>query len=212
MGVLVLVAVVLVVLAGLAAAAMLVLPRLRTRRLREQFGPEYDEVLAGSTDRKEAESTLATRRDRHASLDLRPLEHGERDRFAVDWTQVQRGFVDDPGGAVAHADTLVTTIMRRRGYPADDFEQRAADVSVAHPRAVQHYRAAHQVGDAHHYGDATTEDLRRAVTSYRSLVEALLADTPDRERTDPLEGRGITGDEHHESPGADRGRRDGSRS
>ena len=33
--------------------------------------------------------------------------------------------------------------MRDRGYPVDDFEQRAADISVDHPQVVDDYRAAH---------------------------------------------------------------------
>src|SRR3954463_4828095 len=51
--------------------------------------------------------------------------------------------------------------MRDRGYPvADEFEQRAADVSVAHPQVVEHYRAAHGIstrataGEAKHGGPA----------------------------------------------------------
>ena len=30
--------------------------------------------------------------------------------------------------------------MRERGYPVEDFEQQAADVSVDHPEVVEHYR------------------------------------------------------------------------
>jgi hypothetical protein len=32
--------------------------------------------------------------------------------------------------------------FRSRGYPIDDFDQRAADISVDHPNVVEHYRAA----------------------------------------------------------------------
>ena len=51
-------------------------------------------------------------------------------------------FVDDPAGAVAAADRLVTELMTARGYPIEDFEARAADLSVQHPRVVENYRTA----------------------------------------------------------------------
>ena len=65
--------------------------------------------------------------------------------------------------------------MRARGYPVDDdFDRRADDLSVDHPRVVQHYREARQVRDAS--GEVDTERQRTAVTSYRSLIDALLGD------------------------------------
>jgi hypothetical protein len=66
--------------------------------------------------------------------------------------------------------------MRKRGYPTENFDQRADDISVEHPEVVEHYRAAHQVAMAQERGDAGTEDLRKAAISYRSLVQALLED------------------------------------
>jgi len=43
-------------------------------------------------------------------------------------TQAQ--FVDDPRRAVAAADSLIQSVMSDRGYPVEDFEQRAADVAA----------------------------------------------------------------------------------
>ena len=228
----VIVVVVVIVLALLAVAGAAIARRRRSQQLREQFGPEYDEVLARSDNRKEAEQTLQQRRERHDSLQLRSLDPATRDRFRDDWVQVQRSFVDDPAGAVEHADGLVTTIMRERGYPIEDFEQRAADISVAHPRVVEHYREARRVHDAQRDGSAGTEDLRGAVTSYRSLVEALLDDSDDEDRRHdgaPQGGRGVSdqgmdqggpgrgssarhgGQGPGRDEGAPDGRRDGSR-
>ena len=79
------------------------------------------------------------------------------------------------------ADRLVIAIMRKRGYPTDEFDQRAADISVEHPEVVEHYRDAHRVAVAHERGDVGTEDLRTAAISYRSLVAALLEDKPERQ-------------------------------
>lgn len=205
----VIVVVVVIVLALLAVAGAAIARRRRSQQLRQQFGPEYDEVLARSGNRKEAEQTLQQRRERHDELHLRSLDPATRDRFRDDWVQVQRSFVDDPAGAVEHADGLVTTIMRERGYPIEDFEQRAADISVAHPRVVEHYREARRVHDAQRDGTAGTEDLRGAVTSYRSLVEALLDDQDDEDRRHDGAprggGRGVSEQGTGERGGPDRG-------
>jgi hypothetical protein len=64
--------------------------------------------------------------------------------------------------------------MKARGYPASDFDQRAADVSVDHPQMVQNYRQAHQIAERNERGEANTEDLRQAVVHYRSLFDELL--------------------------------------
>ena len=94
---------------------------------------------------------------------------------ARQWNEIQRGFVDDPRQSLRSADLLVAEIMRTRGYPVDDdFDRRADDLSVDHPRVVQHYREARQVRDAS--GEVDTERQRTAVTSYRSLINALLGD------------------------------------
>ena len=96
----VIVVVVVIVLAALVAGGLALARRRRTKQLREQFGPEYDRVLAQSENRREAETTLNQRRERHDELELRPLDPATRDRYRGDWQQVQRSFVDDPGAAV----------------------------------------------------------------------------------------------------------------
>ena len=47
---------------------------------------------------------------------------------------------------------------------------------MSHPEVTQRYREARGIAQANKDGNADTEDLRQAVTSYRSLVVALLAD------------------------------------
>jgi hypothetical protein len=59
--------------------------------------------------------------------------------------------------------------MRERGYPVEDFEERAAIVSVDHPMVVERYRRAHAVAEANASGGATTESLRHAMQDYREL-------------------------------------------
>lgn len=86
----------------------------------------------------------------------------------------QGKFVDDPVAATREADELVSSVMRDRGYPVDEFEQRAADISVDHPQVAENYRAAHAVSLANERGLAGTDDLRQAFVHYRSLFAELL--------------------------------------
>jgi hypothetical protein len=65
-------------------------------------------------------------------------------------------------------------VMRDRGYPVDDFEQRAADISVEHPDLVEKYRTADGIARASERGEASTEDLRHSVRHYRALFVELL--------------------------------------
>src|ERR1700759_3233553 len=162
----VIVVVAVLIVIGVIASA------LRTRRtsaLRERFGPEYDRVSADAPTKREAECELREREKRRAELDIRPLEQSDRDRFQARWQQVQAEFVDDPAGAVGNADLLIQEVMRTSGYPVDDFDTRAADLSVDHPQVVEYYRAAHGFAVAHERGNAGTEELRHAVQHYRDL-------------------------------------------
>lgn len=172
--VIVLIVVVVVLVIALGVAGVLLSRRRRSERLQERYGPEYDRTLAETGDPREAESRLVEREKRHRSLDVRDLRPEERDRFGASWAEIQRGFVDDPVQSLRRADGLVVEIMRTRGYPVDDFERRAEDISVEHPQVVEHYREARAVRDATEHGAVDTEQQRHAVTSYRSLVEALL--------------------------------------
>ena len=74
------------------------------------------------------------------------------------------------------ADRLVTEVMRERGYPVDDFDQRAADISVDHPTVVENYRAAHAIHLSQQNGDVGTEKQRQAFVHYRALFDKFLDD------------------------------------
>lgn len=148
----------------------------RTKTLRSTFGPEYDRVAADAPSRREAESELLERQRRHDDFDIRPLDPDARARYTARWQQVQSQFVDDPAGAVTDADRLIQEVMRERGYPVEDFDTRAGDLSVDHPRVVENYRAAHGVAVAHERGKADTEDLRHAVQHYRALFSELVSE------------------------------------
>ena len=151
----------------------------RTRRLQDRFGPEYDRTVETADNRRDAERELRDRERRREHFDIRPLPPAARDRYAEQWRMTQERFVDKPAESVAAADTLVTAVMRERGYPIEDFEQRAADVSVDHPNVVENYRSALRIARASATGDATTEDLRQAMVHYRSLFDELLGAEDD---------------------------------
>lgn len=146
----------------------------RSRSLHDQFGSEYDRTVGKAGGRRGAEQELRERQKRHDELELRPLSQDARERYLQQWQATQGRFVDDPTGAVSEADDLVQRVMRDRGYPVDDFEQRAADISVEHPDLVEKYRTANGIARASERGEASTEDLRHSVRHYRALFVELL--------------------------------------
>jgi hypothetical protein len=146
----------------------------RSRSLQDRFGPEYDRTVDKTGGRREAEQELREREKRHDELELRPLSKDARERYLQQWQATQSLFVDDPAGAVAQADDLVQQVMRDRGYPVDDFEQRAADISVEHPDLVEKYRTANGISRASERGEASTDELRHSVRHYRALFVELL--------------------------------------
>jgi hypothetical protein len=167
--------IVIAVVAILVALALIWLVQRRRRvHLKRRFGPEYEAVMRQHEDPRAAERELEARERRVAKLDIRPLGRDEAARFTEAWRKTQIRFVDDPDGAFTEADRLVVEVMRVRGYPIGDFEQRAADISVDHPRVVVNYRAARAIADRHARGTASTEDLRQALVHYRELFADLL--------------------------------------
>jgi len=168
------IAVLVVVVIIVIAVALLATRKRRSQKLRERFGPEYDRVLKREGDVRSAEGVLQFREKHREQFKLRALPPNDRSRYEQSWREVQAQFVDDPKGAVAIADSLVIEVMRARGYPMGDFEQRAADISVDHPVMVENYRGAHDIALRHSRGQASTEDLRRAMVLYRSLFDELL--------------------------------------
>ena len=174
-----------VLIVGVIAVAIviwLLVRQARSRELQRDFGDEYERTMARSEDRSLAESDLRARRDRVRALDIRPLTQPDRDRFASEWTKVQAEFVDTPSDAVSDADGLIQRVMATRGYPMEDFDRRAADISVEHPDVVENYRSAHSIAVKEDRGDADTESLRKAMVYYRSLFDELLVVDGGEER------------------------------
>lgn len=168
------IAVVVVIVVG--AILFFALRKQRTARLRSRFGPEYERTVEDVGDRHRAERELHERQKRVEKFEIRPLSVSERDHFISAWHVIQAEFVDQPQQALAKADDLLTEVMRTRGYPTEDFEQRSADLSVDHPSVVQHYRAGREIAVRRKQGDAGTEDMRQAMIHFRALFDELVAD------------------------------------
>ena len=144
-----------------------------TAEMRQRFGPEYERAVIEHGSERKAEAKLADREKRVEKLKIRALDPIEHERLLKKWESVQSRFVDSPKGAVAEADDLVSSLMKTRGYPVSDFEQRAADISIDHPRVVENYRSAHEIALRVGKAEATTEDLRTAMIHYRVMFEEL---------------------------------------
>src|ERR1700753_2981915 len=165
---------VVVVLVAVVVMAIVASSRRKTERLKQHYGREYERLVSESGDPKVAEKELTARERKHDKLDIVPLTSSALSDFTTRWQQVQTEFVDDPATAVGVADRLVTEVMRKRGYPVDDFDQRAADISVDHPQVVENYRSAHGIHLAQQSGDVSTEHQREAFVHYRALFQELL--------------------------------------
>ena len=196
----------LVIVVGVA----LFLQRRRSKALRSHYGAEYIAAVDEVGNKRKAEAELRHREKRVHAFDLRPLSRREASEFSDRWRSVQARFVDDPGMAVDKADALLAEVMQARGYPASDFEQRADDLSVHHPKLVSDYRVAHETARAQAAGRAGTEDLRKALIHYRALFEDLLGEAP-QDRRPNVEPRSFSAQEADHESVADTRERDDAR-
>jgi FtsZ-interacting cell division protein ZipA len=171
-------AIIIIIVVAVVVIAVIVGGAMAQRRMRLQrkYGPEYDRVASQQRSKMRADSELAEREKRVRGLDIRPLSEESRRRYRADWVAVQERFVDAPREAVTEAYALVTTVMKEQGYPAEDYDQVADDLSVRHPQMLPHFRAAHEISLSAADDSADTEELRRAVIYYRDLFTDLLGD------------------------------------
>ena len=169
------------VCALIGVGAWIAMNQIRSRRLKQRFGPEYDRAVKGAPDRDLAEAELQKREDRVRKYKIASLSEHDRAHYQHAWDGVQNRFVDDPRGAATEADELIFEVMERRGYPVNGFEQAAADLSVDYPSVVENYRAATAIAQRNRQGEAGTEDLRQALVYYRALFHELLQAAPSNE-------------------------------
>jgi hypothetical protein len=181
----ILVAIVFLVVGGLLAMAVMRFQR--TRRLRERFGPEYDRLVNEAGDKRKAESELEARLAHVDALQIRPLSAEEVNRFSLDWQATQAEFVDEPLASVQKADRLIREVMKAKGYPVEDFEQRAADISVDYPDLVTDYRGLHLIAVKEANDEVSTEEMRQAMVHGRALFENLVSKEPAQATTEQKE-------------------------
>ena len=107
---------------------------------------------------EQAERTIDVQRsDRAATQQLEPLFDGKMDgEFRSRWREIQTGFVDEPRQAVEQADELVAELMQRL---AQTFSEQRTNLE-------HQWDASDKV---------STEELRVALTRYRSFFERLLS-------------------------------------
>jgi hypothetical protein len=131
----------------------------RTKAFRNRFGTEYDREVTQHGSVRKAEAKLADRETRVEALKIRELGATERERFLSEWQTVQSRFVDHPHAAVTEAD---------------NFEQRAENISVTYPRVMENYRVAHAIVVRPGRAEASTEELRTAMIQYRTIFDELV--------------------------------------
>lgn len=117
--------------------------------------------LATRTDGEEPDRSKETSQPvsdaSEAGTDHEPLFPSDQSEgFRSRWQEIQTSFVDQPRDAVAEADTLVADLMQRL----------ASNFSQERERLEAHWDR----GD-----DVSTEDLRVALTRYRSFFDRLLS-------------------------------------
>jgi len=176
---LILVAVIFLVIGGLVGMALVRVQR--TKRLKERFGPEYERTINEMGDKRQAESELEARLAHVNTLNIRPLTAEEVNRYALEWQGTQTEFVDEPLTSLQKADRLIREVMKAKGYPVEDFEQRAADISVDYPELVTDYRGLHLIAVKEEEDEVSTEEMRQAMVHGRALFENLIRQEPTTE-------------------------------
>ena len=178
---LVLVAVVFLIIGVLVALALTRVQR--TKRLKERFGPVYDRAMSEIGNKRQAEDELDARLAHVNALQIRPLTAEEVNQYALDWQETQTEFVDEPLTALQKADRLIREVMKAKGYPVEDFEQRAADISVDYPELVTDYRGLHLIAVKEKEDEISTEEMRQAMVHGRALFENLISKDTNIETT-----------------------------
>jgi len=111
--------------------------------------------LAGADPAAAAEANRDDGNDRNERREpLLPAD--QADHFTTRWTEIQASFVDEPRDSVEQADALVADLMQRL----------AAGFAGERERLESQWES----GD-----DVSTEDLRVALTRYRSFFDRLLS-------------------------------------
>src|ERR1700735_1840809 len=88
--------VIVIAVVVVVALVAVVARRQRSAGLRDRFGPEYDRAVESHEDQRAAEADLRARQKQRAQFEVLPLPEADRLRFAVEWRELQEGFLDEP--------------------------------------------------------------------------------------------------------------------
>jgi hypothetical protein len=215
MSTIVLVIVLVIVIACVATAFWVTHAR---RELRASFGPEYDQLVQERGGARAADRELLRRTSEYKKLNLQPIEAQELETYLDTWEHLQGGFIDDPVFALSSAEQLVTRMLDARGYPGDDPQERVALLSVEYGDRVAEYRTAREINQRAQQGKAaqvtesepatygadaagtaavgsvaSTEEIRKALLSYRALFNEVMAASgfADTSRLEAVESPGL---------------------
>jgi hypothetical protein len=119
-------------------------------------GPESAAEPSAAADLKPTDRQPPTTGPAAASGDDPLLSADARHELASRWTEIQADFVDHPQGSVQEADALVVDVMQRV----------TGSLSNHRERLEYQWRQGE---------DVSTEDLRVALTGYRTFFDRLLS-------------------------------------
>jgi hypothetical protein len=123
---------------------------------------EREQTAEGAAAPSDTQSDAAARTDRSQAAAgpdtaTEPLLSSDAaGKYQGRWQRIQTGFVDEPRNAVREADALVAELMQ--------------ELAAGFSQARETLEAQWDSGD-----DVSTEDLRVALTRYRSFFERLLS-------------------------------------
>jgi hypothetical protein len=126
---------------------------------RSEGAPSDEPLTRDQSDNEIGDAALPGDRSEAAAAaaGLGPLlSHDQSEHFTTRWREIQTSFVDQPRDSVEQADALVADLMQRL----------AAGFSNERERLEEQWDR----GD-----DVSTEDLRVALTRYRSFFDRLLS-------------------------------------
>ena len=123
----------------------------------EQKKRLHTDDIASTAKPNSEVSSEDEQREGSADADLEPLFAADVERdFRTRWRDIQSGFVDEPRSAVERADALVAQLMQRL---AQSFSEQRKNLE-------KQWEESEKV---------STEELRVALTRYRSFFERLLS-------------------------------------
>jgi inorganic triphosphatase YgiF len=123
----------------------------------EQKKRLHTDDIAGTAKPNSEVSSEVEQREGSADVNLEPLFAADVERdFRTRWRDIQSGFVDEPRSAVERADALVAQLMQRL---AQSFSEQRKNLE-------KQWEESEKV---------STEELRVALTRYRSFFERLLS-------------------------------------